>query len=69
MTGSLLLLVMVGVLKNLEVFFLTVYCTCSLDSKKNSIAIFPPCVLMYQKREISLPVGYKTAQPETEDWE
>ena len=28
-----------------------------------------PRVLMYQKRQISLPVGYKTATPKTGDWE
>ena len=33
------------------------------------IAIFLPLVLMYQKRQISLPVGYKTARPKTGDWE
>ena len=39
-------------------------------SKKNfSIAIFLPRVLMCQKRQISLPVGYKTATPKTGDWE
>ena len=39
-------------------------------SKKNfSIAIFLPCVLMCQKSQISLPVGYKTATPKTGDWE
>ena len=37
--------------------------------KKNSIAIFLPRVLMCQKRQISLPVGYKTATPNTGDWE
>ena len=34
-----------------------------------SIAIFLPRVLMCQKRQISLPVGYKTAAPKTGDWE
>ena len=34
-----------------------------------SIAIFLPGVLMDQKREISLPVGYKTAKPKTGAWE
>ena len=34
--------------------------------KKISIAIFLPRDLMYQKRQISLPVGYKTARPKTE---
>ena len=33
------------------------------------IAIFLPRVLMCQKRQISLPVGYKTATPKTGDWE
>ena len=34
-----------------------------------SIAIFFSRVLMYQKNEISLPVGYKTATTKTGDWE
>ena len=34
-----------------------------------SIAIFLLRVLMYQKCQISLPVGYKTARPKTGDWE
>ena len=34
-----------------------------------SIAIFLPRVLMCQKRQISLPVGYKIATPKTGDWE
>ena len=34
-----------------------------------SIAIFLPRVLTCQKREISLPVSYKTALAKTEDWE
>ena len=38
-------------------------------SKKISIAIFLPRVLMYQKRQISLPVGYKTARSKPRDWE
>ena len=33
------------------------------------IAIFLPRVLMNQKRQISLPVGYKTARPKTGHWE
>ena len=37
-------------------------------AKKISIAIFLPRVLMYQKSQISLPVGYKTARPKTGDW-
>ena len=40
------------------------------NSKTNfSIAIFLACVLMYQKRQISLSVGYKTATQKTGDWE
>ena len=40
------------------------------ESKKNvSIAIFLPRVLTCQKREILLPVSYKTALAKTEDWE
>ena len=34
-----------------------------------SITIFLPRVLMCQKRQISLPVGYKTTTPKTGDWE
>ena len=37
--------------------------------KKKVIAIFLFRVLMYQKREISLPLGYKTARPKTVDFE
>ena len=29
------------------------------------MAIFLPRVLVYQKREISLPMGYKTARPKS----
>ena len=38
-------------------------CTDKYSKKNFSIAIFLPCVLMYQKREISLPVRYKTVRP------
>ena len=31
--------------------------------------MFLPRGFMYQKRQISLPVGYKTARPKTGDWE
>ena len=34
-------------------------CTDMYSKDKFSIAIFLPCVLMYQKRQISLLVGYK----------
>ena len=34
-------------------------CTDMYRKDKVSIAIFLPCVLMYQKRQISLLVGYK----------
>ena len=34
-------------------------CTDMYSKEKFSIAIFLPRVLMYQKRQISLPVGYK----------
>ena len=34
-----------------------------------SIAIYLPRVLILQKRQISLPVGYKAARPKTGDWE
>ena len=63
-------------------FLIKVYMTdffiCSIKSpqcadkcSKNifSVAIFLPRVLMCQKRQISLPVGYKTATPKTGDWE
>ena len=40
---------------------------CNDKQKIYSMAIFLPCVLMNQKREISLPVGYKTARPKTGD--
>ena len=38
-------------------------CTDKYSEKNFSIAIFLPRVLMYQKREISLSVGYKTVRP------
>ena len=38
-------------------------------AKKIFDSDFPSPVLMYQKRQISLPVGYKTARPKTGDWE
>ena len=41
----------------------------STAKKVFSIAIFLSRVLMYQTHQISLPVGYKTATPKTEDWE
>ena len=41
----------------------------STAKKVFSIAIFLSRVLMYQKHQISLPVGYKTGTPKTEDWE
>ena len=41
----------------------------SVAKKKFSIAILLPLVLMCQKRQMSLPVGYKTATPKTGDWE
>ena len=44
-------------------------CTDKYEKKNYSIAIFLPGVLMDQKREISLPVGYKIAKPKTGDWE
>ena len=42
------------------------YCTDKYSQKRFSIAIYFPRVLMYQKRQISLPVGYKTARPKQE---
>ena len=41
----------------------------SVAKKKISMPIFLPRVLMCQKRQISLPVGYKTATPKIGDWE
>ena len=41
----------------------------SIAKKIDSIAISLPRFLMHQKREISLPAGYKTARPKTGDWE
>lgn len=38
-------------------------------AKQYLIAMFRPPVLMFQRREISLPVGYKRAKPITGDWE
>ena len=36
-------------------------------AKKFSIAILLPLVLIYQQRQISLSVGYKTARPKAGD--
>ena len=44
-------------------------CTDKYSKKTYSIVIVLPRVLIYQKREISLSVGYKTARPRNEDWE
>ena len=44
-------------------------CTDKYSKKVFSIAIFLSRVLMYQKHQISLPVGYKTTRPKTGDWE
>ena len=44
-------------------------CADKCSKKTFSIAIFLPRVMMCQKRQISLPVGYKTARPKTGDWE
>ena len=43
-------------------------CTDKCSKKFFSIANFLPRVLMYQKRQISLPVGYKTARPKPGHW-
>ena len=40
-------------------------CTDMYSKEKFSIVIFLPRVLMYQKRQISLPVGCKTVRPQT----
>ena len=62
---------------NLKVY-MTDFFICSIKSpqcadkfSKNNflIAIFLLRVLMCQKRQISLPVGYKTPTPKTGDWE
>ena len=53
-------------------FFLSVkspQCTESIAKKKTFDKIFPPRVLMSQKCEISLSVGYKTVKPKRGDWE
>ena len=44
-------------------------CTDMYRKEKFSIAIFLPRVLMYQKRQISLSVGYKTARSKRGHWE
>ena len=44
-------------------------CTDKYSKKVFSISIFLSRVLMYQKHQISLPVGYKTARPKTGNWE
>ena len=44
-------------------------CTEKISKTNFSIAIFFASVFMYQKRQISLPVGYKTARPKPGDWE
>ena len=63
---------------NFKVYMTDFFFICSIKSlqcadkcskTKFSIAIFLPPVLMCQKRQISLPVGYKTATPKTGDWE
>ena len=56
-----------------EIFFFclieSIQCFHKESKKIFSIAIFLPRVLTCQKREISLPVSYKTALAKTEDWE
>ena len=56
-----------------EIFFIclieSIQCFHKESKKIFSIAIFLPRVLTCQKREISLPVSYKTALAKTEDWE
>ena len=47
----------------------TPQCTDKYSKKIFSIAIFLPHVLRDRKRQISLPVGYKTTRPKTGDWE
>ena len=42
-------------------------CTDKYSKNLFLIAIFLPRVLLYQKRQISLPVGYKTARPEKQE--
>ena len=44
-------------------------CTDMYSEEKFLIAIFLPCVLMYQKRQISLLVVCKTTKPKTGHWE
>ena len=56
-----------------EIFFICliefIQCFHKESKKIFSIAIFLPRVLTCQKREILLPVSYKTALAKTEDWE
>ena len=47
-------------------FFYSPQCTDMYSKEKFSIAIFLPCVLIYQKHEISLLGGYKTVRPKQE---
>ena len=63
---------------NFKVFMTDFFVICSIKSpqctdkyskKVFSITIFLSRVFMYQKHQISLPVGYKTARPKTGDWE
>lgn len=57
--------------------YMTEFFICSVNlhnvlitiAKQYLIAMFRPPVLMFQRREISLPVGYKRAKPITGDWE
>ena len=44
-------------------------CTDRNSETNISIAIFLASVLMYQRRQILLPVGYKTARPKPGDWQ
>ena len=63
---------------NLKVYMTDFFFICSIKypnvlisvtKKFFSIAIFLSRVLMYQKHQISLPVGYKTARQKTGGWE
>ena len=47
----------------------SLWCTDLYSKEQFSIAFFLPRVLMYQKRQISILMGYKTTRPKTRHWE
>ena len=48
--------------------YMTDFFICSVKSPQCTDNVLTCRVLMYQKHQISLPVGYKTARPKTGDW-